>query len=151
MPVGTAVTTGRHDGSCVRGLSEARVCLPSRVSTCLSCSSVSLHSRCFTFMSGATWFCSCSFSSDSASRRFVIALLYLSNNSARNTSHISVTKIISVSSQIATQPFYSPFSGTIRVSRRQKRTDSMVQGKNNSGRHTDHPAGRHSIQTNRLG
>jgi len=48
------------------------------------------------------------------------------------------------------QPFYGPFSGTTRVSRCQKRTSGlyMVQGKFNRGRHTDHPAGRHSIRTN---
>ena len=46
------------------------------------------------------------------------------------------------------QPFYGPFSGTTGVSRCQKRTlDFMVQEKINRGRHTDHPAGRHSIQT----
>jgi len=43
------------------------------------------------------------------------------------------------------QSLYSPFSGTIRVSRCQ---DFMVQGKINRGRHTDNPAGRHSIRTN---
>jgi len=47
------------------------------------------------------------------------------------------------------QPFYGPFSGTIRVSRCQKRTSGlMVQEKINRGRHTDHLAGRHSIWTN---
>jgi len=47
------------------------------------------------------------------------------------------------------QPFYSPFSETVRVSRCQKRTlDFMVQGKINRDRHTDHLAGRHSIRTN---
>jgi len=47
------------------------------------------------------------------------------------------------------QPFYGPFSGTTRVSRCQKRTlNFMVQRKINRGRHTDHPAGCHSIQTN---
>ena len=46
------------------------------------------------------------------------------------------------------QPFYGPFSGTTRVSRCQKRTlDFMAQEKINRGRHIDHPAGRHSIQT----
>jgi len=50
-----------------------------------------------------------------------------------------------------TQPFYGPFSGTTRVSWCQKKKlllDFMVQGKINRGRHTDHPAGRHSIRTN---
>ena len=47
------------------------------------------------------------------------------------------------------QPFYGPFSGTTRVSRCQKRTSGLtVQGEINRGRHTDHPAGRHSIWTN---
>ena len=41
------------------------------------------------------------------------------------------------------------FSGTTRFSRSQKTTsDFMVQGKTNRGRQTDHPARRHSIQTN---
>jgi len=46
------------------------------------------------------------------------------------------------------QPFYGPFSGTTRVSQCQKLLDFVVQGKINRGRHTDHPAGRHSIWTN---
>jgi len=49
------------------------------------------------------------------------------------------------------QPFYGPFPGTTQVSRCQKRRellDFMVQVKINRGRHTDHPAGRHSMQTN---
>ena len=47
------------------------------------------------------------------------------------------------------QPFHGPFSGITQVSRCQKRTSGlMVQGKINSGRHTDHPDGRHSIRTN---
>ena len=46
------------------------------------------------------------------------------------------------------QPFYSPLSGTTRVSRCQKRTSGLVQGEINRGRHTDHPARRHSIWTN---
>jgi len=42
-----------------------------------------------------------------------------------------------------------PFSGPTRVSRCQKRTlDFMVQEKVNRGRHTNHPARRHSIRTN---
>jgi len=42
-----------------------------------------------------------------------------------------------------------PFFRTTRVSRCQNRTSGfMVQGKTNRGRHTDHPAGRHSIRTN---
>jgi len=51
------------------------------------------------------------------------------------------------------QPFYGPLSGTTRVSRCQKKKiiffwTFMMQGKINRGRHTDHPAGRHSIRTN---
>jgi len=47
------------------------------------------------------------------------------------------------------QPFYGPFSGTTRVSRcRRELLDFMVQGQINRGRHTDHPAGCHSIRTN---
>ena len=41
------------------------------------------------------------------------------------------------------QPFYGPFSGA-----RRELLDFMVQGEINRGRHTDHPAGRHSIRTN---
>jgi len=43
------------------------------------------------------------------------------------------------------QPFYSPFSGTTRVSRCQKRT---LWCKGDRCRYTDHTAGRYSIQTN---
>jgi len=47
------------------------------------------------------------------------------------------------------QPFYDPFSGTTRVSRCQKRTSGLYGAReDNRGRHTDHPAGRHSIRTN---
>jgi len=51
---------------------------------------------------------------------------------------------------IRIQPFYGPFSRTTRVSRCQKKSSSGLYGamENNRGRHTDHPAGRHSIQTN---
>jgi len=62
---------------------------------------------------------------------------------------ISFLAFLSLSVTTTPQPFYGPFSGTTRVSRCQKRTlDFMVQGKINRGRHTDHPAGRHSIRTN---
>ena len=49
-----------------------------------------------------------------------------------------------------TQPFYSPFSGTTRVSQCWKKSASGLYGarEDNSGRHTDHPAGRHCIWTN---
>ena len=49
-----------------------------------------------------------------------------------------------------TQPFYGPFSGTTRVSRSQKKSLSALCGGRGDirGRHTDNPAGRHSIQTN---
>jgi len=48
------------------------------------------------------------------------------------------------------QSFYGPFSGTTRVSWCQKKSSSGLYGarEDNSGRHTDHPAGCHSIQTN---
>jgi len=47
-----------------------------------------------------------------------------------------------------TQPFYGPFSGTTQVSGCQERIlDFMVLGKINTGRHTEHPAGHHSIRT----
>ena len=48
-----------------------------------------------------------------------------------------------------TQPFYSPFSGTTRVSQCWKKSASGLYGarEDNSGRHTDHPAGRHCIWT----
>ena len=46
------------------------------------------------------------------------------------------------------QPFYGSFSRTTRwPSARRELLDFMVQGKINRGRHTDHPAGRHSIRT----
>jgi len=48
-----------------------------------------------------------------------------------------------------TQPFYGPFPGPPRwAGARRELLDFMVQGKINRGRHTDQPAGRHSIQTN---
>jgi len=48
-----------------------------------------------------------------------------------------------------TQPCYGPFSGTTRVSWHQKKSSELYGGReDNRGRHTDHPAGRHSIQTN---
>ena len=47
------------------------------------------------------------------------------------------------------QPFYGPFTGPPRwAGGRRELLDFMVQGKINRGRHTDHPAGRHSIRTN---
>ena len=47
------------------------------------------------------------------------------------------------------QPYYGPFSGTIRVSWCQKRTSGLYDAReDNRGRRTDHPAGRHSIRTN---
>jgi len=51
------------------------------------------------------------------------------------------------------QPFYGPFSRTTRwASARRELLDNvmdfMVQGEIKRGRHTDHPAGRHSIRTN---
>jgi len=48
------------------------------------------------------------------------------------------------------QPFYGPFPGPPRwAGARRELLDFMVQGKINRGRHTDHPAGRHSIRTKR--
>ena len=49
------------------------------------------------------------------------------------------------------QPFYGPFSGTTRMSQCQKRTSGLYDAREDKihrGRHTDHPAGRHSIRTN---
>ena len=47
------------------------------------------------------------------------------------------------------QPFYGPFPGPPGCASAGKELlDFMVQGKINRGRHTDHPAGRHSIRTN---
>jgi len=47
------------------------------------------------------------------------------------------------------QPFYGPFLGPPGwAGARRELLDFMVQGKINKGRHTDHPEGRHSIQTN---
>jgi len=45
-----------------------------------------------------------------------------------------------------TQPFYGPFSGWAGA--RRELLDCMVQGNINRGRHTDHTARHHSIQTN---
>jgi len=51
---------------------------------------------------------------------------------------------------IPPQPFYGPFPGPPRwVSARRELLDFMVQGEINRGRHTDHPAGRHNLWTNR--
>ena len=48
-----------------------------------------------------------------------------------------------------TQPFYGPFPGPPgSAGARRELLNFMVQGKINRGRHTDHPAGRHSIRTN---
>ena len=49
-----------------------------------------------------------------------------------------------------TQPFYGPFSRTTRVSRCQKNLllDFYCAREDNRGKHTDHMAGSHSIQTN---
>ena len=45
--------------------------------------------------------------------------------------------------------FTAPFLGPPGwADARRELLDFMVQGKINTGRHTDHPAGRHSIQTN---
>ena len=47
------------------------------------------------------------------------------------------------------QPFYGPFPGPPGwASARRELLDFMVLGKINRGRHTDHPAESHSIQTN---
>ena len=48
-----------------------------------------------------------------------------------------------------TPPLYGPFSGTTWVSQCQKRTSELYGARKiNRGRHTDQPAGRHSIWTN---
>jgi len=49
-----------------------------------------------------------------------------------------------------TEPFYGHFSGTTRVSWCQKKSSCGLYGarEDNRGRHTDNPAGRHSIRTN---
>ena len=47
------------------------------------------------------------------------------------------------------QLFYGPFSRTTQVSWCQKKTSGLYGAREiYRGRHTDHPAGRHSIQTN---
>jgi len=47
------------------------------------------------------------------------------------------------------QPFYGPFSGTTWVSWCRKRTSGFYGAREiKRGRHTDHPAGRHSVRTN---
>ena len=67
--------------------------------------------------------------------------------------HFGVTVLLFTESVDITspppQPFYGPFSGTTRVSRCRKRTSGLYSaGKISRGRHTDHPAGYHSIRTN---
>jgi len=48
-----------------------------------------------------------------------------------------------------TQLFYGPFSGTTRVSRSRKKSSGLYGAREDIiGRHTDNPAGRHSMQTN---
>jgi len=49
-----------------------------------------------------------------------------------------------------THPFYGDFSGTTQLSRCQKKASSGLYGarEDNRGRHTNNPAGRHSIWTN---
>jgi len=59
------------------------------------------------------------------------------------------TKAHLTSATTPPQPFYGPFSGITRVSGASRELlGFMVQGEINRGRHTDHPTGRHSIQTN---
>ena len=54
-----------------------------------------------------------------------------------------------VLSSCTPQPFYGPFPGPPGwAGARRELLDFMVQGKINRGRHTDHPAGRHSIRAN---
>jgi len=50
---------------------------------------------------------------------------------------------------IPPQLFYGPFRGPPGwAGARRELLDFMVQGKINRGRHTDYPAGRHSVRTN---
>ena len=50
-----------------------------------------------------------------------------------------------------TQPFYGPFPGITRVSRCQKKSSGLYSARDDiRGRHTDNPAGCHSIRANQL-
>jgi len=64
----------------------------------------------------------------------------------------SISVIISIIYHTHTpraQPFYGPFPGPRGwAGARRELLDLMVQGKINRGKHTDHPARRHSIRTN---
>jgi len=75
------------------------------------------------------------------------------SNSSSNWSESSSFYLIYVSYAVSflhqsPQPFYGLFPGPPGwAGARRELLDFMVQGKINRGRHTDHPAGRHSIQS----
>jgi len=63
-------------------------------------------------------------------------------------SNMTDTKLLLTRSPQPPQPFYGPFSGITRVSQCKKRTSRLYGAReDNTGRHTNHPAGRHSIRT----
>jgi len=62
--------------------------------------------------------------------------------------HLIINQHI-VTKNTTPQPFYDPFPWPPGwAGARRKLLDFMVQGKIGRGRHTNHPAGRHSIRTN---
>jgi len=69
-------------------------------------------------------------------------------NWAKDRHQHTISQIRHVSTHTHTQLFYGPFQGPPGwAGARRELLDFMVQGKIYRGRHTDHPAGRHSIQT----
>ena len=73
----------------------------------------------------------------------------LFQHNSRTNMHITIVNIICFHFHITPRPFYNPFMGPPGwAGARRELMDFMVQRKINRGRHTDHPAGRHSIRTN---
>jgi len=71
------------------------------------------------------------------------------NNSLLQLTWLDYVTITTQSPQHTHDHFTALFPGpTVWAGARRELLDFMVQGKINRGRHTDHPAGRHSIQTN---
>jgi len=68
-----------------------------------------------------------------------------------NITHTHTHTHTHTQSHIHTHPFYGTFPGLPWQAgiRRNLLMDFMVKGKINRGRHTDRPAGRHSMRTNR--
>jgi len=62
----------------------------------------------------------------------------------------STMSLVMITKHTHTQLFYGPFSGTTRVSRRQKKSSSGLYdaSEDNRGKHANNPAGHQSMQTN---